>query len=247
MGALLNDEPLLSVHQIGKRLSDVMILKGISFDLGPRAGLSIIGPNGAGKTTLLRIIAGITKPTMGSIQRFGMHLGSDATSSDRRLSYLGHKTFLYPELSGFENLVFYAQLYGLDRPKQRAEQALQAVELGWSGREVIRTYSRGMMQRVAIARAFLNQPRLLLLDEPYTGLDMQGAGILDRFLLEHKHRGGSLVMITHQIDEALRHADALAILQRGQFVWWGPRSMWDADTLSEHYQRFLATGGRAHS
>ncbi len=174
----------------------------------------LAGSNGSGKTTLLRIVAGLLRATGGSMTWFGV---SDAPDPDeaarRRIGYLGHGVGLYADLTGRENLRFFAQMYDAD--ESRIDGLLARLELANRAGEPIRSYSRGMKQRLAIARAFVHGPELLLLDEPFTGLDASGADILETLLLEATGAGGSVLFTSHRLDRATRVATGATVFARG--------------------------------
>ncbi len=232
-----------AVH-LEKRIGDKEVLRDISLELGPYSALAVLGPNGAGKTTLLRVLAGVWGPSRGQLWRFDQPVSNDGRT-DPRVGYLGHQSFLYPSLTALENLSFYGRLWGVKRPYERARDMLARVGLTWSQSDPVRTFSRGMLQRAAIARALLPEPQLLLLDEPYTGLDIEAQAFLDRALLSFRHDGGAIVLITHNVAEALRIADAVTIILGGKLVWWAPTPEWTVEQLAAQYQQWLR-GGRRH-
>lgn len=232
-----------AVH-LEKRIGDKEVLRDISLELGPDSALAVLGPNGAGKTTLLRVLAGVWGPSRGQLWRFDEPVSNDGRS-DPRVGYLGHQSFLYPSLTAFENLTFYARLWGLNRPREKAQDMLMRVGLTWSQSDPVRTFSRGMLQRAAIARALLPEPQLLLLDEPYTGLDLEAQVFLDRVLIAFRQDGGAIILITHNVAEALRISDAVTIMLGGKLVWWAPTPEWTVEQLTTHYQQWLR-GGRRH-
>jgi heme exporter protein A len=153
------------------------------------------GPNGAGKSTLLRVIATAISPTFGSGRVMGFDLGRDREEIRRRVELLGHRTRLYEDLSGRENLRFSCALFGLDAAA--VPLVLETVGLGESANERVRGYSQGMRQRVALARLLLRRPELLLLDEPYAGLDDGGKDLVDRMVLDARRDGRTVVLATH--------------------------------------------------
>jgi heme exporter protein A len=155
----------------------------------------VSGPNGAGKSTLLRVIATAISPTFGSGSVLGFDLGRDREEIRRRVELLGHRTRLYEDLSGRENLRFSCALFGLDAAA--VSQVLGIVGLVESADERVRGYSQGMRQRVALARLLLRRPELLLLDEPYAGLDAEGKDLVDRTVLDAQHDGRTVVLATH--------------------------------------------------
>lgn len=169
------DKAALAADGLGKRLGERWVLAQVSFRVERGGALALLGPNGAGKSTLLRILAGLWKADRGTVVRFGQAVTEPR--ADRRIGYLGHRSLLYPALTARENLTLTARLWGCD--PRRAGAALEEVGLGRFLDEPVATFSRGMLQRAAIARALLPDPEVLLLDEPYTGLDAPGRELLD--------------------------------------------------------------------
>jgi ABC-type multidrug transport system ATPase subunit len=164
---------MIAAREVEKRYGARTVLRGVTFELDRGGLLLVTGPNGSGKTTLLRLLAGLAVPTRGSLR-----VGADRA----RLGYLAHESLLYGELSAVENLDLFGRLYRIPERKERIGMLLERFGL-WEARGVrVATYSRGMVQRLALCRAFLHTPDLLVLDEPYTALDGEGAGLLDREL-----------------------------------------------------------------
>ena len=182
----------------------------------------ILGPNGAGKTTLLRILAGLTRPTSGTVLVRGQPLRDDPRLR-RQIGLLSHQSLLYDDLTAQENLSFSARLYGLDRPDQVALDALEAVGLAHRRDDPVRRLSRGMVQRVAIARALLHQPEILLLDEPFTGLDPVAAQRLVRLLEAQLARGTAVVVVAHSLHDIWPVTTTISVLVRGHWVIDEPR------------------------
>jgi heme exporter protein A len=180
--------------------------------------VALAGPNGAGKTTLLRILASMAKPSFGLVRVAGHRLPDQAEQVRRRLGVIAHHPLLYGDLTAEENLRFYARMYGLDEPTARVTTLLERVGLAARQRDLVRTFSRGMQQRLAIARGLLHDPDVLLLDEPYTGLDPAGAQLLDDVVLEWSARGCTILMTTHDLEHGFALAQRTVILARGQVV-----------------------------
>lgn len=176
--------------------------------------LALVGPNGAGKTTLLRALAGLLRPASGDIRFGGDSLLQDRDRARRSIGFVGHQSLLYPELTAWENLQFYARLYGVANRAERVAGVLE--QIGLSGRRDARlaALSRGMTQRLALARAILHDPPILLLDEPDAGLDVGALGALERILRANRRR--TVVLTTHDFDQALRLCDRVVILDRGR-------------------------------
>ncbi len=178
--------------------------------------LALFGPNGAGKTTLLRLLGGLLKADEGSVTLGGSVLGSN-TALRARIGVISHRTMLYPALTAAENVEFAAKLYGRPDARSAARAVLQRLGIELADTPV-RLLSRGMQQRVSIARALVNDPVLLLADEPYTGLDESGSQALTSVLRDLKKEGAALVVVTHQLNEGLELADHLAVMINGTVV-----------------------------
>jgi heme exporter protein A len=175
---------VLTVSKLGKRYGEKRVLRGVEFDLADGGFLVVTGPNGSGKTTLLRVCAGLAAPTEGTIER-GVGRGE--------LGYLGHEPLVYRELTALENLDLYGRLYGVPERRERIGMLLERFGLWDARRDRIASYSRGMTQRLALCRVLLHDPRLLVLDEPYTALDEAGAELLDAQLAELRGERAVLV------------------------------------------------------
>lgn len=238
-------DPVLRVDRLAKRIGHRMVLTDVSFELGAGCAVALLGPNGAGKTTLLKVIAGLWTKTEGAVERFGEPVV--AGRADPRVAFLGHQSFLYGSLTARENLIFQARLRGVRDPEHAAREGLSRVGLRWSQNDPVKTFSRGMVQRLAIARALIGNPRLLLLDEPFTGLDLTGQHELLALLDGFKAQGGAAVLISHRPEEAYRTAEAVLLLLGGRIAWWAYREAITVDALGAEYQRRLAEGGGRHS
>jgi heme exporter protein A len=190
---------------------------GVDLSLGAGESLTLFGPNGAGKTTLLRLIAGLLAPTAGTVRVLGRALRSESTSR-ASIGLISHQSMLYRALTALENIEFTARLYGLDAPRAAAMAALERMRVADRARTPVRALSRGLQQRVAIARSIVHRPALLLLDEPYTGLDAAGASALTDMLRDLRGAGSTLVLVTHNVDEGLSVASRAAIMLEGKLV-----------------------------
>src|SRR5579862_1334828 len=184
--------PVVTVDNITRRFGRRAALAGVSFALEPRECLAIFGPNGAGKTTLLKVVAGLLLPNSGSVSPSGL-------SARRAVGLISHQTMLYPELTALENIEFAAQLYGVPDPRTAALASLASLGVRDRADTLVRQLSRGLQQRVSIARSFVHQPSIVLLDEPFTGLDVHGARVLTDCLLRLKDAGAALVLVTHNM------------------------------------------------
>jgi len=213
------------------------VLRGVDLTVGPGEFVSLFGPNGAGKTTFLRILATLSRPTGGSVSIGGYALPRQAQSARGLIGLVSHQTLLYGDLSAEENLRFFGRMYGMQPAEREAriEAVLRAVNLGRRAGDLVRTFSRGMAQRLAIARAILHDPPVLLLDEPYTGLDQASAESLDAVLGEVARRGRTILMTTHDIERGLALADRAAILSRGVIAFQAARAELTALSFAHTY------------
>jgi len=194
------------------------ILRGIDLKLNQGERKALMGANGAGKTTLLRILAGLTAPSAGAVRIAGLDLTRDAQRVRQLVGFVGHQPYLYDELTALENLLFFGRMYAVKDAQQRARALLHRVGLEKRVQDRVNTLSRGQLQRLALARALLHSPRLLLLDEPDTGLDEQGNELLELLLDEHVAQGGAALLATHQLAHALKLGDSIVTLDNGRIV-----------------------------
>lgn len=193
---------------------------GVSFTLESGRFLSLFGPNGAGKSTLLRLLSGALRPTHGELRLGAAPLRTREPGWQRRIGVLSHQTFLYGHLTARENLRFFGDLYDLDAVEDRIEAGLEAVDLAARGDDLARNYSRGMRQRLALARTLLHDPDVVLLDEPFTGLDAHASAVLRGVLDALRDGRRTVVMVTHNLTEGLEMADIAAIQVRGRIELW---------------------------
>lgn len=217
-------EPLLlEARGLTRSYGAVRALRGVDLTLTPGEVLLILGPNGAGKSTLLRTLAGLLRPQAGTVAVLGRTLAGDDPDARRPIGLLSHQSLLYDELSLLENLVLVARLYDVPEPSKRAHDVLAAQGLSERAGDRPRQLSRGMLQRAAIARALLHQPALLLLDEPFTGLDAAAGDRLRKLLATLHDSSRAMVIVTHHAGEAWEFATRIGILVGGRWAWQGPR------------------------
>ena len=199
------------VRRFGRRRA----VAGVDLAISAGECLAVFGPNGAGKTTLLRLLAGLLRPTSGDVLLLGKRLTSQASVERGRVGLISHQSMLYDVLTVAENIAFAARLHGVRDPDAATARAM--MRLGLQGRELtpVRALSRGWQQRVSIARAIVHDPALVLLDEPYTGLDVAGARALTELLRALRDDGAALALVTHSVDEGLALATHAAIMLDG--------------------------------
>jgi heme exporter protein A len=209
--------PTLEATGLTRSFGRQRAVDGVSFALGAGESLALFGPNGAGKTTLLRLLAGLLRPSSGGVVVGGGDVRADAALRGR-VGLISHQTMLYPALTALENVQFAARLHGVAAPGAAAMAALARMGIAERAQAMVKTLSRGMQQRVSIARSIVHAPAVLLLDEPYTGLDAAGAATLSRTLHELRLSGASMVLVTHNVGEGLAVATRAAVMLRGRFA-----------------------------
>ncbi|HQZ39481.1 MAG: ABC transporter ATP-binding protein [Acidobacteria bacterium] len=197
---MTDDFDRLTVANLSRHYGRRKALSKVSFACAAGDIVGLLGPNGAGKSTLLAILATLLAPSDGTVAYGAMTAASGGAGLRARIGMLGHDLFLYPELTAFENLVFFGRMYGLADAPARAREALERAGLAERAGDAVSGFSRGMRQRVALERALLHRPRLLLLDEPFTGLDQASAAALVTRLREEQSRGVLTVVATHDLD-----------------------------------------------
>jgi heme exporter protein A len=226
----------IQVRGLTKAFGHQVALRGVNLDVAEGEFLTLFGPNGAGKTTLMRIVASLTRPTAGTIRVRGQDLGQAATSVRRHIGLISHNPLLYGDLTPDENLRFFARMYDLVDAEARIDAVLEQVGLRARRRDPVRTFSRGMVQRLSIARAILHDPNLMLLDEPYTGLDLQAADMLRGVLQELAAAERTVILTTHNLEQGLEMCNRAAILNRGKVAWEGARAGLDLAGMKEIYR-----------
>jgi heme exporter protein A len=210
----------------------------VSFALAPGDCLALFGPNGAGKTTLLRLLAGLLAPSSGRSTIGGVVMRS-AHGARGQVGLISHASMLYGALTARENLEFSARMYGVSDPVRAARSALETMRVLDRADAPVRALSRGLQQRVSIARAIVHGPRLILCDEPYTGLDEVGSAALTAALSQRRAAGAALLLVTHNLAEGLALATHVAIMRRGRFARFEPRATVDATAYASEYRELV--------
>jgi len=206
---------MIKVKKLVKRFGLKAILRGLDFSVESGEFVALLGPNGAGKTTFLRILATLSRPTMGHVEVAGHLLPNEAAQVRARLGVVSHLPLLYPDLTAEENLRFYGRMYGIGNMEARITEVLEMVGLDHRRKDLVRTFSRGMQQRLAIGRAVIHDPEVMLFDEPYTGLDQDASEMLDDVLRSVAAEGRTVVMTSHDLIRAEDLATRFDILSRG--------------------------------
>ncbi len=210
--------PVITVTNLIKQFGRFAALRGVSAEFLGGKLYAILGDNGAGKTTLLRTLAGLNRPSSGRISILGSELGSDAFHDVcGQVGYMAHPSLLYDEMSGMENLAYFARLYGITSSARCAE-VIRAVGLDPELARPVGQYSQGMRQRMSLARALLNDPKILLLDEPFSNVDLNSAGEMVRLLARTRDSGKTVFIVTHQAALLEGAADEFVWMEFGKIV-----------------------------
>ena len=233
---------VLEAERLTRSFGGRRAVNDVTLELNASECLALFGPIGAGKTTLLRLLAGLLKPTAGTARINGETLRGDA-SARARVGFISHQSMLYAALTVRENVELAARLYGVSDVGAAAERALREMRVLERGNALVRALSRGLQQRVSIARALVHEPRVLLLDEPYTGLDALGASALTETLARLRADGGTLVLVTHNIAEGLAVATHAAVMHGGRLLRLERRDELDSASYADEYRELV--GGAA--
>ncbi len=207
---------LLEAQGLTRKFAGVTALFGVDLRVQAGESVAVLGPNGAGKSTLLRLCATSLQPTAGVLRLFGKEMKESARAARQQIGFLSHQSFLYPDLTVAENLHFYAQMFAVSEARARVAELVDRVGLPGFANRPVRTLSKGLEQRCALARALLHAPRLLLLDEPFTGLDTEAAKMLSQTLRDEHARGTTVLMATHDLDRGAQLCGRALVLQRGR-------------------------------
>ncbi|MEA3287364.1 MAG: ABC transporter ATP-binding protein [Candidatus Marinimicrobia bacterium] len=225
--------PALVLDQVCKDFGRIIALRNIDLSISSGEVVSILGRNGAGKTTLLNIMSGVSKPSSGSIKLFGTD--PSAKINKAKLAVISHEMFLYGNLTALENLEYYGRIYGVPDLSHRITKLLADVELTHRRFDLVATFSRGMTQRLTIARALLHEPSLLLLDEPFTGLDQQAVGMLISLLNIQKELGKTILLTTHDLHTAKELSERYIVLDKHRIVHDGSMADSTPDEIRNNY------------
>ncbi len=210
----------VKLRRVAKRYADIVAVDYVDLNVKRGEIFGLLGPNGSGKSTALKIILGLIKPDSGSVSVLGIKAEDDPVEVKRQVGYVPESPRLYEFLTGLEYLDFVADIYGLDasEKKARIEEYLEAMELEGREGDMISSYSQGMKQKIALISAFLHKPKLLLLDEPLSGLDPRSARIVKDLLRKLAAQGVTTIMSTHILEIAQAMSDRIAIMYEGRLL-----------------------------
>lgn len=214
-------ENAVSLRKLSKTFGKSRVLKNIDLDLAEGQFTVVFGPNGAGKTTLLKLIATLLEPTEGSVLIRDLDAAEEPEKARQEIGMISHDSYLYGELSAEENLRFFGKMYGLKKQKleTRIDFLLKEVGLEERADERVSTFSRGMKQRLSIARALIHSPSILLLDEPYTGLDPKAASVFEKILNSPEFEQSTRLMVSHDLERSFALCDRVLVLNSGRIVY----------------------------
>jgi heme exporter protein A len=230
---------MIEVRKLVKRFGLKTVLRGLDFHVEPGEFVAILGPNGAGKTTFLRILASLSRPSLGEVRIAGYRLPAQASHLRRRLGVVSHLPLLYGDLTAEENMRFYGRMYGVPDLSSRIAEVLELVGLAARRRDLVRTFSRGMQQRLAIGRAVLHDPEVMLFDEPYTGLDQDASAMLDTVLRDVAAMNRTVVMTSHDLARTADLASRFDVLSRGVITATVQRAEIDPNHLLAFYRQAI--------
>lgn len=238
----MTEVPALACRGLTKRYGRVTALRSVDLTVASGECLALFGRNGAGKTTLIQIIASLIASFEGHAEIFGHGVRRAGFEHRRAIGLVLHDTCLYLDLSAFDNLCFFARLYDVANPAVRARELLAQFELADRSHSNVRELSRGMKQRLALARALVHRPRMLVLDEPFTGLDEVSTRSLMALLEQFVRDGGTVLMSTHEIERTFDVATRAVILDQGTVAFDRPARGLDAAEFRHAYWNVLFTG-----
>ena len=214
---------MIRLTNLTKRYGSFTAVDSISLNVQPGELFGFLGPNGAGKTTTLRMIAGILRPTSGTIEIGGTDIEKDPITAKAKLGFIPDRPFIYEKLTGAEFLRFVAGLYGEEGPEveHRARELLALFDLEQWRDELVESYSHGMRQKLIVSSAFVHRPQVIVVDEPHVGLDPKSIKILRDLFREYARRGHTIMMSTHTLETAESLCDRIAIIVAGKIAAYG--------------------------
>ena len=229
----------IEVRNLTKYYGRATALRDLNLDIDAGECVAVFGRNGAGKTTFLRILAGLARPSSGNFKIIFPD-GKTPRFTRGAIGYLSHSMSLYPDLTALENLRFFAGLMNVAADDEALIQRMKVVGLAGREFEPVRNYSRGMQQRLAIARAFLHDPAILLLDEPFTGLDQIGLEVLENYIRRAREEGKTCVMTLHDLTRGYELADRLVVIEKGRAALDASKRSLTLDGFLDEYRSVVA-------
>ncbi|MFC1947085.1 ABC transporter ATP-binding protein [Chloroflexota bacterium] len=238
---VLSDDLIISVRGLTRTFNDFLALRGVDIDIAAGERVAVLGPNGAGKTTLLKVLSSAITSSSGEVTIRSNRLKDKNPEVRRYIGVVSHQTFLYQELTAYENFTFYCRMYDVPEKDQRIKEIVDKV--GMTGRlhDRVSTLSRGMLQRLSIGRALLHNPEILLLDEPDTGLDWHSLSSLWEIINNEDGINRTIIFTTHNLNRGCALSNRVIIMNKGKIVHDVPSSELDAENIEETYTRL--TGG----
>lgn len=232
----------IEVKGLSKSFGNNRALSDIDLQVGRGEHVTVLGPNGAGKTTLVKVLSTLSKPSTGTLCVDGEDVRNDPVKIRRRIGLVSHETFLYDDLTVYENLRFYGRMYDIPSLKERIHEVVSQIRMESRLHDRVGTLSHGMQQRVSIARAVIHSPSVLFLDEPEVGLDTQAVAMLRDVLESVNTPERTIVMTTHNLKQGIEMGDTVVILNRGKIVYQSSRGDIDMANFQEVYQSYTEMG-----
>ena len=237
----MNSDSTLTVENIHKKFGYRQILKGANLSLSSSQFTILLGKNGAGKSTLFKIICGFLSPSQGNIYIQGQATSKEPELLRRSVGLISHNSQLYQALTAQENLAFFGKLRSIKNLKEKIKEVLKQVGLKKFADSPVSTFSSGMLKRLSIARLILANPPITLLDEPLDGLDYESTQFFHHFLAQYRDNGGTILMITHQVEGSFSYCDQVAILHQGKIQYQTKRSETSYEALMKDYQSIITS------
>lgn len=231
----MRDRKAIEARQVRKAFGTAAVLRGLDLEVAWGDSLSLFGPNGSGKTTLVRVLATLARQDEGVVRIAGHDSARSATQVRRFVGVLTHQTMLYDHLSVAENLRFYGRMFGVRDLSQRIEELASVLEFGAFVNRRVATLSHGMQKRASLARGLIHRPRVLLLDEPESGLDPAAMRLLASVLRQHRAEGGAVLLTTHSLQQGLALGSRVGILSGGQVAFEAPSEGLTTEALRAQY------------
>ena len=227
---------------VSKSFGRTRVLHNLDLEVAWGDVLAIVGPNGSGKSTLLRLLATLTLPDTGTLNIGGLDLSHGGQEARRLIGVVTHDSLLYENLTAYENLAFHARMFGLDQIRERIESATSTMGMSDRLHQRVTTLSHGLRKRLSIIRALLHEPRILLMDEPESGLDQEALRMLDLVISDRTDPYRTVVMTTHNLGRAMERAVSMAILSHGRVAYHGPLESVSTQSVHDTYTNY--TDGR---